>query len=108
MNHSLLLSSVSHRNVYRYSFQTPEAWNTTGQYRSLCYMRPLAIWAMQWALSKPKPAELEIRPEVKEESLAKYHLGYSKVASLLELPKEEDSPGLVNVIYDKTCRRMWN
>ncbi|CAO2829899.1 unnamed protein product [Amaranthus hypochondriacus] len=91
-----------------YSFQTPEAWNTSGQYRSLCYMRPLAIWAMQWALSKPKPAELEIRPEVKEESLAKYHLGFSKVASLLKLPKEEDSPGLVNVIYDKTCRRMWN
>jgi len=33
-----------------YWFQTPEAWNSKGNYRSLAYMRPLAIWAMQWAL----------------------------------------------------------
>ncbi len=32
-----------------YWFQTPEAWNHRGEYRSLAYMRPLAIWAMQWA-----------------------------------------------------------
>ncbi|KAI3935546.1 hypothetical protein MKW92_024010 [Papaver armeniacum] len=36
------------------SFQTPEAWDTDDRYRSLAYMRPLAIWAMQWALSPPK------------------------------------------------------
>ncbi|KAG1353982.1 non-lysosomal glucosylceramidase [Cocos nucifera] len=39
---------------YGYWFQTPEAWTTDGHYRSLMYMRPLAIWAMQWALSPPK------------------------------------------------------
>lgn len=33
-----------------YWFQTPEAWNEDGDYRSNTYMRPLAIWAMQWAL----------------------------------------------------------
>ena len=38
----------------RYWFQTPEGWTTDGHYRSLVYMRPLAIWAMQWALSPPK------------------------------------------------------
>jgi non-lysosomal glucosylceramidase len=45
------------RGVYRvaweergYWFQTPEAWKGAGDYRSLAYMRPLAIWAMQWAL----------------------------------------------------------
>jgi non-lysosomal glucosylceramidase len=32
-----------------YWFQTPEAWNEDGDYRSLAYMRPLAIWAIQWA-----------------------------------------------------------
>jgi non-lysosomal glucosylceramidase len=32
-----------------YWFQMPEAWNTDGNYRALAYMRPLAIWAMQWA-----------------------------------------------------------
>jgi len=33
-----------------YFFQTPEAWDTHGHYRSLAYMRPLSIWSMQWAL----------------------------------------------------------
>jgi non-lysosomal glucosylceramidase len=32
-----------------YWFQTPEAWDRKGNYRSIAYMRPLAIWAMQWA-----------------------------------------------------------
>ncbi|KAK9138325.1 hypothetical protein Sjap_008919 [Stephania japonica] len=39
---------------YGYWFQTPEGWTTDGHYRSLIYMRPLSIWAMQWALSLPK------------------------------------------------------
>lgn len=39
---------------YGYSFQTPEAWTIDGHFRSLIYMRPLAIWGMQWALSLPK------------------------------------------------------
>jgi hypothetical protein len=30
-----------------YWFQTPEAWTVDGRFRSLTYMRPLAIWAMQ-------------------------------------------------------------
>ncbi|XP_031554727.1 non-lysosomal glucosylceramidase-like [Actinia tenebrosa] len=33
-------------------FQTPEAIVANGNYRSLGYMRPLSIWAMQWALNK--------------------------------------------------------
>ncbi|RWR97590.1 non-lysosomal glucosylceramidase-like protein [Cinnamomum micranthum f. kanehirae] len=39
---------------FGYWFQTPEGWTTDGHYRSLIYMRPLAIWAMQWSLSLPK------------------------------------------------------
>ncbi|XP_042517357.1 non-lysosomal glucosylceramidase [Macadamia integrifolia] len=39
---------------YGYWFQTPEGWTVGGHYRSLIYMRPLAIWGMQWALSVPK------------------------------------------------------
>ncbi|XP_039794107.1 non-lysosomal glucosylceramidase-like isoform X4 [Panicum virgatum] len=38
---------------YGYWFQTPEAWTVDGHYRSLIYMRPLAIWAMKQALSPP-------------------------------------------------------
>jgi len=37
-------------NEYGYFFQTPEGWFQTGTYRSLGYMRPLCIWAMQWML----------------------------------------------------------
>ncbi|KAB2009314.1 hypothetical protein ERO13_D10G143500v2 [Gossypium hirsutum] len=39
---------------FGYWFQTPEGWTTNGHYRSLIYMRPLAIWSMQWVLSPPK------------------------------------------------------
>lgn len=33
------------------AFQTPEAYCEKGIYRSLAYMRPLSIWAMQHALN---------------------------------------------------------
>jgi non-lysosomal glucosylceramidase len=33
-------------------FQTPEAINADGVYRATGYMRPLAVWAMQWALDR--------------------------------------------------------
>lgn len=32
-----------------YWFMTPEAWDADRGHRSLAYMRPLAIWAIQWA-----------------------------------------------------------
>ncbi len=35
-----------------YWFQTPEAWTRDGNFRSLAYMRPLAIWAIQWELEQ--------------------------------------------------------
>lgn len=37
-----------------YWFQTPEAWDTNGDFRSLGYMRPLSVWAIQWELDKNK------------------------------------------------------
>mmetsp|Transcript_5639 Transcript_5639/g.8369 ORF Transcript_5639/g.8369 Transcript_5639/m.8369 type:complete len:847 (-) Transcript_5639:44-2584(-) len=33
---------------FGYWFATPEAWEKSGNYRSLGYMRPLAIWAIQY------------------------------------------------------------
>uniref|UniRef100_W5KBX1 Non-lysosomal glucosylceramidase n=1 Tax=Astyanax mexicanus TaxID=7994 RepID=W5KBX1_ASTMX len=40
------------------AFQTPEAYCEKGIYRSLAYMRPLSIWAMQLALdNRPKLAK---------------------------------------------------
>ena len=35
-----------------YWYQTPEAWDSNGNYRAITYMRPLSIWAMQWALDR--------------------------------------------------------
>lgn len=36
-------------NSLGYWFQTPEAWTIDGKYRAIGYMRPLAIWSIQWA-----------------------------------------------------------
>ncbi|XP_024023556.1 non-lysosomal glucosylceramidase [Morus notabilis] len=91
-----------------YSFQTPEAWNSDDEYRSLAYMRPLAIWAMQWALTRPKPSEQPaVRPEIDEILLLKHHVGFSRVARLLKLPEEKAPRSLFQVVFDYTCKRMW-
>jgi len=37
---------------FGYHFATPEAYEGNGNYRSLGYMRPLAIWAMQYVIDK--------------------------------------------------------
>lgn len=34
---------------FGYWFATPEAWDVNGNYRSLGYMRPLSIWAMEYS-----------------------------------------------------------
>ena len=39
-------------NELGYWYSTPEAWELKGNYRSLGYMRPLSVWAMQWAIEK--------------------------------------------------------
>ncbi|XP_038681932.1 non-lysosomal glucosylceramidase isoform X2 [Tripterygium wilfordii] len=89
-----------------YSFQTPEGWTVNDQYRSLCYMRPLAIWAMQWALTKPKLDKQGMEPEVNQESLLRQHAGYCKVARLLKLPEERSAKSLLQTVFDYTCKRM--
>lgn len=91
-----------------YSFQTPEAWNTYDEYRSLGYMRPLAIWAMQWALTRPPTLSQQVtEKEADEISLLKHHVGFSRVAGLLKLPKEEAPKSILQVFYDYACKSMW-
>lgn len=81
---------------YGYAFQMPESWTADGAggYRSLHYMRPLAVWAMQWALSPPTPVlpELEkmaAKSKATEEEVELAKEKFEKVASLLRLPEEE-------------------
>ncbi|RVW33228.1 Non-lysosomal glucosylceramidase [Vitis vinifera] len=91
-----------------YSFQTPEAWNTDEEYRSLCYMRPLAIWAMQWALSKPELHNHDMKHEEGKGTLNfEHHVGFEKVAHLLKLPEEEASKSFLQLFFDLTCRRLY-
>ncbi len=40
-----------------YWFATPEAWDERGDYRALAYMRPLCIWAIQWAWERKKSSK---------------------------------------------------
>ncbi|KAJ6704603.1 BILE ACID BETA-GLUCOSIDASE-RELATED [Salix viminalis] len=89
-----------------YSFQTPEGWNTTDQYRSLCYMRPLAIWAMQWALSTPNlhHHQQEMKLQVKEDSA--HHAGFAKVARFLRLPEAESSKSYFQSLFDYTTSKF--
>ena len=39
---------------YGFWFQTPEALSANGSARAISYMRPLAIWAIQWELERMK------------------------------------------------------
>ncbi|XP_072167207.1 non-lysosomal glucosylceramidase-like [Diadema setosum] len=43
------------------AYQVPEAYMAKKIYRSLGYMRPLAIWAMQWAVEKRKKQQQEMQ-----------------------------------------------
>ncbi|GKV35272.1 hypothetical protein SLEP1_g43573 [Rubroshorea leprosula] len=73
-----------------YWFQTPEAWTIDEHFRSLMYMRPLAIWGMQWALSIPKKIldapkinmmdRLRISPVSSRFSLSLSDTGIGKIA----------------------------
>ncbi|KAK8567784.1 hypothetical protein V6N12_006357 [Hibiscus sabdariffa] len=105
---NMLLFAYKHGcySVNSYSFQTPEAWNTHDQYRSILYMRPLAIWAMQWALSRPKLPEHEPRPEVKADSIRTHHAGFSKVARLVKLPEQRSTKSILQTMFDYTSKRI--
>lgn len=100
-------SLVHYCFVRSYSFQTPEAWTIDGRFRSICYMRPLAIWAMQWALTRPKSSNKEMNPEVNEESLHRYHVGFCKVARFLKVPDEKGQTSLLQSLFDYTCKRVF-
>uniref|UniRef100_A0A0E0ME73 Non-lysosomal glucosylceramidase n=1 Tax=Oryza punctata TaxID=4537 RepID=A0A0E0ME73_ORYPU len=81
-----------------YSFQTPEAWNNDDEYRSLCYMRPLAIWAIQWALSNPKLHKQTT--DIPQDSFPKNQFSYARIAKLLQLPEDESPKSFLRVIYE--------
>lgn len=94
------------------AFQTPEAWTTNDEYRSLCYMRPLAIWGIQWAHTMPKPnreQEVSLRPQEEDATsvLFQQHAGFIKVAHYLKNTKGKDHRNRLQTAYEtflKTIR----
>ncbi|XP_009760228.1 uncharacterized protein [Nicotiana sylvestris] len=100
-------STVWSEEGFGFGFQTPEGWNTYDHYRSLCYMRPLAIWAMQWALSKPKLHNQEMKHSASENSLhVKQHAGFQEVARLLKLPEEKASKSYIQLLHEFLCKKL--
>ncbi|KAF7102149.1 hypothetical protein CFC21_103329 [Triticum aestivum] len=101
------------RDGFGYAFQTPEAWTSDagGGYRSLHYMRPLSIWAMQWALSPPElhrdlrvvPGSVSAVASPAEVDLAREK--FEKVACMLRLPEEVQHKGYLRAIY-QVLRQM--
>ncbi|XP_040382710.1 non-lysosomal glucosylceramidase-like [Oryza brachyantha] len=90
------------KDGFGYAFQTPEAWTTDGRYRALHYMRPLAVWAMQWALSPPvlhKDIRLAGATTVSPDT-ALGQEKFDKVASMLRLPEEKHHKGILRTLFD--------
>ncbi|RZR72903.1 hypothetical protein BHM03_00018458 [Ensete ventricosum] len=69
-------------------------------------MRPLAIWAMQWALAPPKLHKEELQADWKGKAQMP-HLEFSQIASFLKLPKEKESKSIVRVIYEIAREKLW-
>ncbi|KAJ7567463.1 hypothetical protein O6H91_02G149200 [Diphasiastrum complanatum] len=92
----------------RYWFQTPEGWSTDGHYRSLAYMRPLAIWAMQWALYPPKcMIGAPQVPTMHRGFSLQHHSVFLRVAEAFKhdpRPKMEKVVSILSGIYNLLCR----
>ncbi|KAI5068564.1 hypothetical protein GOP47_0016909 [Adiantum capillus-veneris] len=95
---------------FGYWFQTPEAWTASGQFRSLAYMRPLAIWAMHWALHLPK--KILQAPKVpsmdREVELHHHHVGFARVAEALRIvpaAQAENVSAFLQYLFECVCRR---
>ncbi|KAF8668453.1 hypothetical protein HU200_052269 [Digitaria exilis] len=97
-----VMNTFEFQNLY--AFQTPEAWTEDGGYRSLHYMRPLGIWAMQWALSPPElHKDLRSAAASEESSPGDAAIGkdkFEKLASMLMLPEEKQPKGYLWAIYN--------
>jgi non-lysosomal glucosylceramidase len=46
-----------------YFFRTPEAYDEDGMYRASMYMRPGAIWSMEYATELAKPEQGKKKPD---------------------------------------------
>ncbi|KAG2312367.1 hypothetical protein Bca52824_023924 [Brassica carinata] len=93
------------------SFQTPEAWNMNDEYRSLCYMRPLAIWAIQWALTPiqnfgGEKQNLKAGDEEDSELLLRQHNGFKEVARYVKLAESSEHRSRLQQTYEAILKTL--
>lgn len=69
-------------------------------------MRPLAIWAMQWALSPPRLHKDESEADWSGE-IQTPRQAFSQIANFLKLPEEKASKSILRVIYDIAREKLW-
>lgn len=93
-------------NGLGFAFQTPEGWSPEGEYRSLCYMRPLAIWSMQWALSTNPNSNHTWAVDIKKHQ-HQHHDGFQRVAHQLKLPKQEPPKSWTQLFHEFLCRKLF-
>ncbi|KAH6835988.1 Beta-glucosidase [Perilla frutescens var. hirtella] len=92
-------------NGLGFSFQTPEGWGPGGEFRASCYMRPLAIWSMQWALSSTtKPKQVS---SMAGQNVSSRHSGFERVANQLKLPNVEPCKSWIQLFHEFLCRRLF-
>jgi non-lysosomal glucosylceramidase len=54
-----------------YFFRTPEAYDEDGMYRASMYMRPTAIWSMEYAMELPKSNDSKAAMDFADSKIAK-------------------------------------
>lgn len=94
------------------AFQTPEAWNMNDEYRSLCYMRPLAIWAIQWALTTPMQnfggakQNLVVGDEEESDLLLRQDNGFKEVARYVKIAKSSEHRSRLQETYEAILKTL--
>ncbi|KAL1209583.1 hypothetical protein V5N11_035862 [Cardamine amara subsp. amara] len=93
------------------SFQTPEAWNMNDEYRSLCYMRPLAIWAIQWALTQTQSFGEEkqkfiARDEEESDLLVRQDKGFKDMARYVKMVKSNEYKSRLQDTYEAVLKTL--
>ncbi|XP_018471344.2 uncharacterized protein LOC108842814 isoform X2 [Raphanus sativus] len=94
------------------AFQTPEAWNMNDEYRSLCYMRPLAIWAIQWALTTPMQnfggakQNLVVGDEEESDLLSRQDNGFKEVARYVKIAKSSEHRSRLQETYEAILKTL--
>ncbi|MCO5586103.1 hypothetical protein L7F22_040042 [Adiantum nelumboides] len=94
---------------FGYWFQTPEGWTVNGHYRSLAYMRPLSIWAMQSALDLCKSSNNAPKEPAMDKGCSfSSHVGLSALTGALgkvQKPQLENFRTCLRCLQDCVCKK---